>query len=67
MSNSFCSFVAFGAYTGMEAPDVSANADTAWLGIAERIAVFSSMIWIGVFGLVLRKERYGRSDSDARP
>jgi hypothetical protein len=46
----------FGAYTGMQAPNVEANESTPWLGIVERITVFSSMIWIGVLGLVLRRE-----------
>lgn len=48
--------LACGAYTGMQAPDVSANADTAWVGIAERVTVFGSMIWIGALGLLLRSE-----------
>lgn len=51
----------FGALTAMEAPKVSDNESTPWIGITERIAVFGSMLWITVLsiGLLRRRERGG--------
>jgi hypothetical protein len=56
----------FGSYVGMESADVAANEPTPWLGIAERIVVFGSMLWVGVLGLVIRTEMRER-ESNARP
>jgi membrane protease YdiL (CAAX protease family) len=47
-----------GAFTGMYGPDVGANRPTPWIGIAERITVFGSMVWLAVFaGALLRTRR----------
>jgi len=43
----------FGTLMGMEAPDVSENEPTPWLGIWERIAVEGSFLWEAVFAAVL--------------
>jgi hypothetical protein len=45
--------IGFGAYMGTQTPNVGENEPTPWLGIAERIAIFASMIWMGVLGLTL--------------
>jgi hypothetical protein len=54
--------LAAGSWTGMMAPEVSANAATPWLGIAERIAVFSPMLWYAVLAIGLL-----RTEEDAHP
>jgi hypothetical protein len=61
----FTAIMVGGFYTWLESPDVATNDPTPWLGIAERITVFGSMLWIGALGLVLRDELYER-ESDAR-
>jgi hypothetical protein len=49
-------FVA-GGPTGYTAPDVSANEPTPWLGVTERVAIYSSMLWYVVLALgLLRAE-----------
>ncbi|HYM15925.1 MAG TPA: DUF998 domain-containing protein [Dehalococcoidia bacterium] len=45
--------LAFGAFTGMDASKVADNDPTPWVGIAERIAVFGSMLWIAVLSVTL--------------
>lgn len=48
----------FGMVTGMQAPDVQDNGSTPWLGIAERITVFGSMLWMAVLALgLVRRQR----------
>jgi hypothetical protein len=34
---------------------VAANEPTPWLGVYERISIYSSMIWISVYALMLLK------------
>jgi hypothetical protein len=56
--------LAFGAYMGTQTANVGENEPTPWLGIAERVAIFAPMIWMGVLGLTLRQrpERDSRTD-----
>jgi hypothetical protein len=46
-----------GAVTGIESPRLADDASTPGLGIAERVAIFSSMFWLGAFGIALLRER----------
>lgn len=43
----------FGVLTGLEAPRVSDNEATPWLGIVERVNVYGSMLWFAVLATVL--------------
>ena len=43
----------FGAWTGMQAPRVEAQLPTPWLGVIERISVYSPMLWILVLAIIL--------------
>jgi hypothetical protein len=48
----------FGGIVGTMAPAVKAQLPTPWMGMMERISVFSSMIWMLVLAVVLlRKEK----------
>lgn len=47
----------FGAWTGMLAPRVAANMQTPWIGLIERVAVFSPMVWISVFAIILLMDK----------
>jgi len=49
----FAALLVFGALMGMQAPDVSDNEPTPWLGIWERIAVEGAMLWQAVFAAML--------------
>ena len=43
----------FGTLAGMQGPRIAANLHTPWLGITERINVYSAMLWVLVLGVVL--------------
>lgn len=51
----------FGALAGMQAPRIAANLPTPFLGILERVNVYSSMFWVATLGvLLMRRERESR-------
>ena len=41
--------VAFGTLAGLDGPGIAANLPTPWVGVTERISVFSYMLWVAVF------------------
>lgn len=43
----------FGALTGQQAPNVAANLPTPWMGVTERISVYSPMLWIFALAIVI--------------
>jgi len=43
----------FGALTGLEGPRIAANLPTPWVGVWERIMLFSPMLWIAVLAALL--------------
>ena len=43
----------FGALAGMQGVRLAANLPTPWLGILERVNVYSSMLWVATLGVVL--------------
>ena len=45
--------LAFGAWTAVEAPMVSANQPTPWLGVIERIMFLSFLLWFAVLAVAL--------------
>ena len=48
----------FGTLVGMQAPQVAAQLPTHWMGIMERISVYSPMLWTATLAVVLlNKER----------
>jgi hypothetical protein len=49
-------FLVFGALTGMQGPNVAANLPTPYLGILERINIYTYMLWIIVFSLMNLKQ-----------
>jgi len=49
--------LAFGGYVGMQAPKVAAQLPTPWMGIMERIGVFSPMIWVMVLAIFLLRDQ----------
>src|SRR6266702_3466632 len=48
----------FGALAGMNGPRLAANLPTPWLGVMERVNIYSSMLWMAVLAVtVLRASR----------
>lgn len=45
--------VVFGTLAGMDGPRIAANLPTPWLGLTERISVFSYMLWLVVLAIGL--------------
>ena len=45
--------LAFGALTGMQGSRVGAGLPTPWLGVLERVCVYSPMLWVLVLAVVL--------------
>jgi hypothetical protein len=45
--------LAFGALTGLNGPRIAANLPTPWVGITERICVYSSLLWMLVLAVAL--------------
>ncbi len=49
--------VVFGALAGLDGPRLAANLPTPWVGVTERISVFSYMLWLVAFAIgLLRAE-----------
>lgn len=50
--------VAFGAWAGAEAPRIEEGLPTPWVGVKERISVYSYQLWFAVLAVtLLRRER----------
>lgn len=53
----FVVVVAFGAWSGMDAPSVEAGLPTPWLGVKERIFWYAYQLWFLVLAVALLRER----------
>jgi len=53
--------ILFGTLAGLDGPRIAANLPTPWLGVTERISVFSYMLWLTALAVGLLRKR-GRSD-----
>lgn len=50
--------VVFGTLAGLDGPRIAANLPTPWVGVTERISVFSYMLWLVVLAIgLLRVQR----------
>jgi hypothetical protein len=49
--------VVFGALGGLQGPQMAANLPTPWLGIEERINIFSALLWYAVLAIALLRAR----------
>jgi hypothetical protein len=43
----------FGILVALQAPQVAAQLPTPWMGVFERVSVFSPMIWVSVLAIIL--------------
>ena len=46
-----------GIWTSTDGPRIAANLPTPWIGVSERILIFSSLLWTAVFAVFLLGER----------
>lgn len=51
----------FGAVVAVHAPQVAANTPTPWMGVMERVSVYSAMLWVLVLASVLLRVSKERS------
>lgn len=56
--------VVFGAVGGLQAPQMAANLPTPWMGLEERINIFSFLLWYAVLAILLLR---GRGSTAPRP
>jgi hypothetical protein len=49
----------FGAWSGMDAPQIEAGMATPWLGVKERIFWYAYQLWFAVLALVLLRRTEG--------
>ncbi len=52
--------ILFGVLAGLDGPRVAAQLPTPWLGITERINIFSAMLWVLVLAIILLRVENGR-------
>lgn len=48
--------IVFGTLAGLDGPRVAANLPTPWLGVTERVSVFSYMLWVAVLAIGLLRD-----------
>jgi hypothetical protein len=53
----------FGGLAGMQGPRIAANLPTPWVGVCERVSVYSSMIWMLVLAAILLRTRRGSAEA----
>jgi hypothetical protein len=51
----------FGALSGLEGPKLATNLPTPWMGVWERINIFSYMLWVVVLSIVLWREEMNKN------
>jgi len=54
--------LAFGAWSGMEAPRIEAGLATPWVGVKERIFWYAYQLWFIVLALTLLRQRTGERE-----
>jgi hypothetical protein len=59
--------VAFGAWAGMDGPRVVEDLPTPWIGITERISVYSYQLWLVVLAIALLRQHRARRSGDMVP
>jgi hypothetical protein len=47
----------FGALVGQQAPRVAAQLPTPWMGVMERISVYSPMLWVFILAIILLRNQ----------
>ncbi len=52
--------LAFGAWSGTYGTRIAANLETPWVGIIERISVYSYQLWFAAFAVALLAPAFGR-------
>lgn len=58
--------LAFGAWSGLDGPRIADNLATPWVGIKERVSVYSYQLWIVAFALALLRQQLARKSENMR-
>jgi Protein of unknown function (DUF998) len=53
----------FGAWAGMDGARLAANLPTPWLGIKERVNIYSSLLWMAMLAIILLRVPQPHEDS----
>lgn len=56
--------LAFGAWTGIDGPRIAEDLPTPWVGIKERISVYSYQLWLVVLAIALLRQHLARKSGD---
>lgn len=54
----------FGALAGLDGPRIAANEPTPWIGVTERINIFSYLLWVIVLAAALLRAQMERPQDD---
>ncbi len=52
--------ITFGALTALQIPQLEAGQSTPWMGLTERINIYSTMLWFAALGSALLRSQAGR-------
>lgn len=55
---------AFGAWAGMDGARIAEDLPTPWIGIKERVSVYSYQLWLVVLAITLLRQRLARRSGD---
>lgn len=58
----FTIVLVFGALTFLELRQIAANLPTPWMGVKERINIYSYMLWIAMLALVLLRKQINKGE-----
>jgi hypothetical protein len=56
--------VVFGVLTGLDIPRMAANQPTPWMGVFERINIFSYLLWASVLAIALLRAEKGQGSTN---
>jgi hypothetical protein len=51
--------IIFGLLTSSQIPQLAAGQDTPWMGLTERVNIYLTMLWFGIFSIGLAKKETG--------
>ena len=54
-------FLGFGVLAGMQGGSVAAGLATPWMGLIERVNIYTIMLWVLVLGVALLRARTGEA------
>ena len=59
----FVTLIVFGVLTALDSPRLASDSPTPWMGVWERLSIFTYMIWVAVLSINLLRTSRSRHDS----